>query len=56
MLPGWVKSRHVEVRPPGLAGEHGVLRDLAKAVPEHAAALLDMADRTVGLLPVAKAC
>lgn len=36
--------------------ERGVLRDLAKAVPQDAAALLDMAERTVDLLPVAKTC
>ncbi|MCW1385068.1 DUF2779 domain-containing protein [Novosphingobium sp. KCTC 2891] len=34
--------------------ERGVLRALAQAVPEHAAALEDMAARTVDLLPVAR--
>lgn len=35
--------------------ERTVLRELAKAVPVHADALLDMAGRTVDLLPVARA-
>lgn len=36
------------------AFERGVLRDLAKAVPEHAATLEAMAARVVDLLPVAR--
>jgi hypothetical protein len=35
--------------------ERTVLRELAKAVPVHADALLNMASRTVDLLPVARA-
>lgn len=34
--------------------ERGVLRDLARHVPEYSEALLDMAERTVDLLPVAR--
>ncbi|TWH79697.1 uncharacterized protein DUF2779 [Novosphingobium taihuense] len=35
--------------------ERSVLKDLAAAVPTHAEALLDMAKRTVDLLPIARA-